>query len=129
MDCCLEQVARLTAEATLTKIQTELARLRDYEQVDFSDSLTARLPSRIVARIECVGTWEQARRDHEDEYRHRIETELERISGSSRQIDQLRTLIKDVDSKISRSNAEYFSAPPYQTDDNGDDDEENFFLG
>jgi hypothetical protein len=70
----------------------------------------------------------QARRESEDEYRRRLEAELERISGGARLIDQLRGLIRDVDGKMTRCNGDYLSSPGYQPEDDGDDDD-NFFLG
>ncbi len=68
------------------------------------------------------------RRDNEEEYRLRLEAEMERLASGARAIEQLRALIRDVDGKMARANGDYFAAPGYHNDDDGDD-EDNFFLG
>ena len=68
----------------------------------------------------------QVRREREDEYRQRVEVELERVTGGARLVDQMRLLMRDVDLKLSRAHGD-FAAPPYQPEDSCDDD--NFFLG
>ena len=70
----------------------------------------------------------QARRDNEEEYRHRLEGELERIAGGGRLIEQLRGLVRDVDGKMARCTSDFFASSRYQPEEDCDD-EDNFFLG
>ena len=70
----------------------------------------------------------QARGENEEEYRHRLEAELERVAGGTRLIEQLRGLVRDVDNKMARCTSDYFAAPSYQQEEDCDD-EDIFFLG
>jgi len=98
-----DQVARLSAEGMLAKVQAELVRLRDFEQM---------------------------RRDREQTYQNRFEQEQEALEEAIRLEEQLRAMMKDIDTRLGRSYNEYFSAPPYvpPPDDQPAPSDDQFFL-
>lgn len=96
-----DQVARLTAEGMLHKVQHELGRIRDFEQV---------------------------RREREGEYRARMEEEQARMKEACRLGEQLRGLLRDVEGRGSRHMTDFFQAPPYEPP-NDDEEDDALFLG
>ena len=97
-----DQVARLQAEGMLSKVQAELVRLRDFDQM---------------------------RREREDQYRQRFEQEQERMAEAVRLEEALRNLLKDTDTRMGRWYSEYFGTQPYQAPvEEEENTEEQFFL-
>mmetsp|Transcript_43732 Transcript_43732/g.64188 ORF Transcript_43732/g.64188 Transcript_43732/m.64188 type:complete len:358 (-) Transcript_43732:587-1660(-) len=97
-----DQVARLSAEGMLSKVQSELVRLRDFDQM---------------------------RREREDQYRQRFEQEQERMSEAVRLEEALRNLLKDTDQRMGRWYGEYYGTQPYQAPvEEEENNEDQFFL-
>jgi hypothetical protein len=85
----------------------------------------------VAGRSGPVGTGGaggQVRGDKEEEYRLRVEADMERLASGARAVEQLRVLVRDVDGSMARANADLLAGPGYRNDDDGDE-EDTFFLG
>jgi molybdopterin converting factor small subunit len=97
-----DQVARLTAEGLLSKLQHELARIRDFEA---------------------------QRSEREREYVARVNSEAARLREGCGGVEQLRELSRDVEQKMLRHFSGFYSAAPYEPPREDEQDPEDLFLG
>lgn len=97
-----DQVARLTAEGLLTKLQNELARIREFEG---------------------------GRREREREYVARVEEETARLRHASAMGEQLRDLSRDVEHNVLRHFSTFYSGPTYEPPREEENDADDLFLG
>mmetsp|Transcript_4317 Transcript_4317/g.10779 ORF Transcript_4317/g.10779 Transcript_4317/m.10779 type:complete len:358 (-) Transcript_4317:288-1361(-) len=96
-----DQVARLSGESQLAKIQQELIRLRNLEH---------------------------GRREKEEEYKDRMESELARLSEAIRLQDTVRAHVKEVEVKMSRYTGDYLQYTNELSAPSDGMDEDNLFL-
>ncbi|EKX53861.1 hypothetical protein GUITHDRAFT_100827 [Guillardia theta CCMP2712] len=97
-----DQVLRLSAESNLSKIQTELSRLREYEL---------------------------ARKELEEECKAKIDDENSRMKEIFQVSDQMRMTLRDIELKMSRAYADYFNIAPYESAvENEAEEAEDLFL-